>query len=125
MPQSSEFVQVGQGIVEPGDIRVGLALCQLTHLITGFNRNHIPAIFRQPIGIATGSGTNIAGETGFYGQMRRHPATVNRLRFNGVVLFAQCLGMLIVVASAFHRGSVSDIENISTYATRSGATTDK
>ena len=59
--------QLGQFVVEPGDIGVAVLFRPLPESGLGLHCDHIPAFFRQPVGIATGTGADVAGQAGLFG----------------------------------------------------------
>jgi hypothetical protein len=58
-----KLIQARQGIVQPGDIGVGIFGGALPHGAAGLYRDNIPAFAGQPVSIATTSRANVAGET--------------------------------------------------------------
>ena len=102
-PERAQGSQIRQRVVHPDN-----ALVRITGGLIAqgarFHRHHLPVPGRQPIGVPTGACADIAGETGFGGQVCRCPGGVDFGGVQGVVLGEEGVAVSVVVRGGVHGG---------------------
>ena len=97
--QAREF---RQGVVEPGDVGVGFGYGQFTHTPAGFDGDDVPALLREPVGVAAGAGAYVAGEAGGRSSKLGDPSPMYCNDVCSLVLVCQSNGMLVIKSSTGH-----------------------
>ena len=102
--EGAQLLELGQGVIEPGDFGVGAPLAGFAQLAR-LDGEHFPALFGEPVGVAAGSRADVAGEAGLSAfQMLLRPSAVDDRRGVGLVLLEERVPVLIVIGGAVQDG---------------------
>ena len=93
--------QVRQRVVHPDHAWMGAIRGEVPQRAR-FHRHDFPSPGRKPVGVASGTGADVAGESRFFTQVRRRPVCVDVVRVDSVIPGDEGVGVEVVVAGAVH-----------------------